>query len=68
MTEKDGGPAFPMQDRDTYYGGSGMSLRDFFAAAALTGLHAGSEGPYFAADMAKQAYEQADHMLRERNK
>ena len=37
----DGGPAFPCVERATSDGefvGSGMTLRDYFAAAALTGL------------------------------
>lgn len=33
--KKDGGPAFPAMGNTTY---SGMSLRDWFAGQALTGL------------------------------
>lgn len=33
LMDKNGGPAFPVR-----YEGPGMSLRDFFAAAALQGL------------------------------
>lgn len=36
-TENDGGPAFPDYHEVLEYGSSGMSLRDYFAAAALQG-------------------------------
>jgi hypothetical protein len=66
----DGGPAFPDDSQHNYTGG--MTLRDYFAAAALTGICAhptaikqgmeqtGDEAPQFAAD---SAYEVADAML-----
>lgn len=43
QTQTDGGPAFPMSastgdSRDGVYCQNGMSLRDYFAAAALTGI------------------------------
>lgn len=42
MATNDGGPAFPQTYRipgcSTVVGASGLSLRDYFAAAALTGL------------------------------
>ena len=43
MSKNDGGPAFPKYWETTYVGQSpvkhaGMSLRDYFAAAALQGL------------------------------
>lgn len=70
--EKDnGGPAFPLQDWDEVIHSrrmeTGMSLRDYFAAAALQGILAhiigvenanGSELKY-----AERAYEYADAML-----
>lgn len=83
MSAKDGGPAFPREDyqtngRDDGKGGQqGMTLRDYFAAAALpdcftlvremadAGICADSE---FTAKAAKYAYELADAMLRERAK
>jgi hypothetical protein len=56
----DGGPAFPFVGE--HYKASGMSLREYFAAAALTGLLAsrasGSHGFY-----AREAYLYADAML-----
>jgi len=59
--------AFPQ-----YYGGgfTGMTLRDYFAAAALTSMTAApdySKGPCNAA-MAERAYVIADLMLAERAK
>lgn len=67
-----GGPAFPchpeiipQNDRDF----AGMTLRDYFAAKAMHGM-AGSrrycEAGWDQADMASQAYEIADAMLKAR--
>jgi len=56
-----GGPAFPLRGAD--YGSEGMTLRDYFAAAALS-LWVGSA----AEDSAKAAYATADAMLAERSK
>ena len=59
----DGGPAFPISF-------AGMSLRDYFAAAALTGLLP-SELPELGAkpaDMVRRAYELADLMIAESDK
>jgi hypothetical protein len=38
--QEDGGPAFPfvMPDPSTYHTEQGMSLRDYFAAAAMQGF------------------------------
>ena len=63
--KEDGGMAFPMSFlKDDRYSAAGMSLRDYFAAKALTALASqhGSE------DAAKWAYQMADSMLKERNK
>lgn len=64
---KDGGPAFPEAIAigpagDVYPGFMGMTLRDYFAAAALTGLlaHASGEIPDIAPS---KAYILADAML-----
>lgn len=64
----DGGPAFAIpSDGCTHGTHTGMSLRDYFAAAALTGLLAheryGSESP---SKLADYAYDQADMMLARR--
>lgn len=60
---KDGGPAFPMPSElgvhDGKSGHEGMSLRDYFAAAALPAIIAGTSQ----ADPAKTAYVIADAML-----
>ena len=74
MSEKieTGGPAFPchpeiipQKERDF----AGMTLRDYFAAKAMHGM-AGSrrycEAGWDQADMASQAYEIADAMLKAR--
>ena len=76
MSDKDGGPAFPSLDiyesyncdRERYEVKSdtatGMSLRDYFAAHAMTGLafclDSGERGTV---GVAKIAYELADAML-----
>ena len=67
-----GGPAFPchaeiIPSRDGEY--AGITLRDYFAAKAMHGM-AGSrrycEAGWDQADMASQAYEIADAMLKAR--
>ena len=61
--KKDGGPAFPHDGQVNYTGG--LSLRDYFAAAALEGLLcaccAGRPD-----DAASNAYKYADAMLKAR--
>ena len=63
----DGGPAFPHPEIDfevTIQASSGMTLRDYFAAAALQGLMASQcqvEDPY-----PIYAYKIADAMLKAR--
>ena len=64
----DGGPAFPCVERATSDGefvGSGMTLRDYFAAAALTGVlgRPESERSSIYAEAAEVAYRYADAML-----
>ena len=46
----------------------GMDLRDYFAAAALTGLAASAKGQVESDVYAKGAYLIADAMLKERNR
>lgn len=68
MSEKDGGPAFPLTS-DRLDMPRGMSLRDYFAAAALNGLLAAGGGVTKSADgWAGTAYTLADAMLKERAK
>lgn len=75
-TRDDGGPAFPRNTRkyQTHEGWkfdpaqSGMSLRDYFAAAALQGMLADHETNPTPERAASLAYEFADAMLAERAK
>jgi len=59
----DGGPAFPTMDPNEHYRLMGMTLRDYFAAAALS-----SRGMYGANirenAVAKECYIIADAMLK----
>ena len=79
MSEKDGGPAFPMKvTTHVYSDGSrewtatpGMSLRDYFAGQALAGLtsstDATAEGWKIAAPIAAElSYALADAILKAR--
>lgn len=80
MSKNDGGQAFPAKLRTQYSDGTptwefepGMSLRDYFAAAALTGLIAASHQPdggveYDYDATVESAYTTADAMLAERDK
>ena len=80
MADKTGGPAFPAklplssgEEPYAYFGG--MTLRDYFAAQAMAGLHLKWDGAYSAADrnrgdhlqdakwVAAAAYRYADAML-----
>jgi hypothetical protein len=73
MSKPDGGAAFPSDP--AFYGektGPGLSVRDYFAAAALTGWVAKWEGDEIpkanAEGAATQLYVLADAMLAERDK
>lgn len=85
MNEKDGGPAFPLMniyqpwnhDMDKYDGvvteidAPGMSLRDYFAAKVMQGMHGRDtydEGQSTPQQRAHLAYLDADAMLAERGK
>lgn len=62
-----GGPAFPYESM--YPGSKGITLRDYFAAKALTGYFAAPYTPHMGAaniDVAKYCYEMADAMLKAR--
>lgn len=61
----DGGPAFPLAGTHSGPESSGMSLRDYFAAAAMESI----AYKYFEdKDIAFRAYKIADAMLKERMK
>jgi len=73
---KDGGPAFPgTEDNYKFEGSAGMSLRDYFAAKAMTALHrvywdeteSYESGAALIKCMAESAYETADAMLAARD-
>jgi len=63
----DGGPAFPVGDQSLHPLMVGMSLRDYFAAAALVQLTA-PKGFHRTENIVGYAYEIADAMLKERAK
>ena len=69
----DGGPAFPHLETtsrgEPYHDHLGMTLRDYFAAAALQGVMAAhTSGGCLVDDLyAKYAYDLADAMLKQRD-
>lgn len=64
----DGGQAFPraVQFDDAFINGHGMTLRDYFAAAALQGCLASFELTGTLDAVASKAYAYADAMLKAR--
>ncbi|HHS9150149.1 TPA: hypothetical protein ACTV5X_005133, partial [Enterobacter roggenkampii] len=71
MTNNNGGPAFPVAGSEHNYPIEGMTLRDYFAAKALSGWLASypesCTHPIFAGnadEVAKHSYMLADAMLR----
>ena len=66
----DGGPAFPMgyHPEGNSNDHSGMTIRDYFAAAALTGYLGNPEGnsKWEISDVAQFCYSTADAMLKAR--
>ena len=73
-TKKMGGNAFPVPgdcpwDKTLEQPSFGMTLWDYYAAAALSGIIANPEGPAGVAEMcAADAAKQADAMLAERER
>ena len=68
-TRKDGGPAFPLLTLGTVSPFQGMTLRDYFAAAALSGLLASGRTPDAAGqelNLEEAAYRLATRMLAHR--
>lgn len=67
---QDGGPAFPLaQAKPDGWLVLGMSMRDYFASAALTGILASDDDPLSTCpEVAAAAYRSADAMLKEREK
>ncbi|WP_323115954.1 hypothetical protein [Klebsiella variicola] len=73
MTDKTGGPAFPLPPSEHMYADAGMTLRDYFAAKAMQGLLSNDQCKPFgmsasATDIAKKSYLMADEMLRARER
>lgn len=76
MSRRDSGPAFPVKEHllgtRLIPSSDGMSLRDYFAAAALQGLLATGDiipgGKTIGEDMASAAYGYADALLVERDR
>jgi len=75
MTNKTGGPAFPVGEEALMRNLQGMTLRDYFAAKAMQGMFANPEdihNPYqetydeYVKEIARCAYMMADAMLEER--
>ena len=71
--KNDGGPAYPVTitDRSGQIAATqcGMTLRDYFAAAAMQGVLAASWGnPMGCQGLANDSYRVADAMLKERMK
>ena len=71
MSKDTGGPAFPAEingPRGSKLITPGMTLRDYFAAAALQGMLADYTRDSSTHDFAQYAYRYADAMIAERNK
>ena len=68
--QKTGGPAFPALYDPRNDGGTedGMTLRDYFAAAALQGIISNLQNPTEDMQIATLAYGMADAMLAAREK
>ena len=61
-----GGPAFPHEDTMSAALRPGMTLRDYFAAKAMQASRARHSSYESWADLAKDAYDIADAMLKSR--
>ncbi|EBN0073231.1 hypothetical protein ZZ27_24990 [Salmonella enterica subsp. enterica serovar Virchow] len=78
MTDKTGGPAFPLPPSEHMYADAGMTLRDYFAAKAMQGdwVAQPQDGHFFPVNTTEDAldkvaalyYRMADAMLRAREK
>ena len=65
--DRDGGPANPTMENVVHYRDMGLTVRDYFAAAALTGYLAASHTDGEPEEFANVAYIIADAMLKARN-
>ncbi len=73
MTDKTGGPAFPLPPSELNYADAGMTMRDYFAAKAMQGFFSSGTkanmGTRYKEDMEYLAvafYSMADAMLKVR--
>lgn len=72
MSKDNGGPAYPLPDKDGFCGegcGDGMTLRDYFAAKAMQAMvstHSYETGGWPMDNVAAQSYDVADAMLEAR--
>lgn len=70
MSNNTGGPAFPLHNHGSQTLGmhlSGMTLRDYFAAKAMSALISEvADWKYMTHEIAQFAYKQADAMLKAR--
>ena len=72
-TARDGGPAFPVQDAASWQG-HGMSLRDYFAAKAMSAMLTTARGEFGTTEEGREncvrfsnvSYVMADAMLKAR--
>ncbi len=69
MSKNDGGPAFPdgLSVGEISKLAGGMTLRDYFAGQAISGIVKNTTRCY-EESVAKEAYNYADAMLKERDK
>lgn len=65
---RDGGPANPTMENVVHYRDMGLTVRDYFAAAALQGSIANPESSGDWNDFAADAYRYADAMLERRKR
>lgn len=64
----DGGQAFPISEGPSTYAVYGMTLRDWFAGQALTGMLANTGSDGTIGEYVVDAYSYADAMIAERRK
>lgn len=66
MTDKTGGAAFPVPATELHGTNTGMTLRDYFAAKYMQGAKSNPNCGYDFDDLAHDAYQMADAMLKAR--
>ncbi|SUC17330.1 Uncharacterised protein [Proteus vulgaris] len=66
MTDKTGGAAFPVPATELHGTDTGMTLRDYFAAKYMQAAKSNPNCGYDFDDLAHDAYQMADAMLKAR--